>query len=220
MTCTAATNSAPSSRYSPASAAITAISDSALLMGCRCASRLTAPPTQTAPKARKSMRWKLMKSVPSCPYPVPSQAQSSDQQLDTRYWQLFLPRHCNRRCHQIRNRERQQKLPAKRHQLIVAEARQRPTHPDIKKDKAENLGPKPEQRQQRLQQRRPKQRPMPSAEKQQRRQASHRNHVGVLSHKEHRKLHGAVFGVVSRDELGFGFRQVKRDSIGLCIRSH
>src|ERR1700735_2461696 len=46
MTCTAATNSAPSSRYSPASAAITAISESALLIGCRCASKLTRPPTQ------------------------------------------------------------------------------------------------------------------------------------------------------------------------------
>src|SRR5258706_1109984 len=64
MTCPAATNSAPSNKYSPASAAITVISDRALLIGCRCASRLTAPPAQTAPKARNKMRWKLIIKYP------------------------------------------------------------------------------------------------------------------------------------------------------------
>src|SRR5271166_707632 len=86
--------------------------------------------------------------------------------LDTRYWQLFLPGDRNRRRHQIHDRQRQQKLPAERHQLIVTEARQRPAHPDVKKEKTENLGAKPEQRQQRSQQRWPKQRPMPSSKKQ------------------------------------------------------
>src|SRR5258706_12157563 len=70
MTSTAATNSAPSNKYSPASAAITAISDSALLIGCRCASRLTAPPTQTAPKARNKMRWKLIIKYPVASTPI------------------------------------------------------------------------------------------------------------------------------------------------------
>src|SRR5580700_7271946 len=150
MTCTAATNSAPSNRYSPARAAITAISDSALLMGCRCTSRLTAPPTQTAPNARNNMRWKF---ITSTQYLVPSIDQAPGftgySVLGTEY--CFSPGHCNRSCHQIRNRQGQQKFPAKRHQLVVTEARQRPPHPDVKKEKTENLRPKPEQRQQRLQ---------------------------------------------------------------------
>ena len=50
ITCTTATNSAPSSMYSTASEPITTISDSALLMGWRCTSRLIAPATQMAPK--------------------------------------------------------------------------------------------------------------------------------------------------------------------------
>src|SRR4029077_16911323 len=56
ITCTAATNSAPSSRYSTASDAITTTSDSALLIGWLCTSRLIAPATQIAPKTRNSTR--------------------------------------------------------------------------------------------------------------------------------------------------------------------
>ncbi len=47
ITCTAATNSAPSRRYSAASAPITTISERALLMGWLCASRLIAPPRKS-----------------------------------------------------------------------------------------------------------------------------------------------------------------------------
>ena len=42
--------------YSPASEAITAISESALLMGWLCTSRLIAPATQIAPKKRNRIR--------------------------------------------------------------------------------------------------------------------------------------------------------------------
>src|SRR5439155_13970390 len=56
MTCTAATNSAPSRRYSTAREAITATNDNALLIGCRCTSRFTAPATQTAPKIKNRTR--------------------------------------------------------------------------------------------------------------------------------------------------------------------
>ena len=56
MTCTTATNSAPSSKYSTASDPITAIKDSALLMGWFCTSRLTAPATQIAPNTRNTIR--------------------------------------------------------------------------------------------------------------------------------------------------------------------
>ena len=59
----------------------------------------------------------------------------------------ILPGHGDRRANQIRQRQRQQKLPAERHQLVVAEARQRPAHPDIEKKKTENLGREPEHRQ-------------------------------------------------------------------------
>src|ERR1700722_20049166 len=126
MTCTAATNSAPSSRYSPASAAITAISDSALLMGCVCASRLTAPATQTAPKARKRIRCTLS--------------------IEFRF---RLPGYCDRSGNQIHQRQRQQEFPAERHQLVVTEAWQRAAHPDIEKEKYNNLRGEPEHRQHR-----------------------------------------------------------------------
>ena len=60
MTCTAATNSAPSSRYSTASDAMTTTSDRALLMGWFCASRLTAPATQIAPKTRNRTKCSIL----------------------------------------------------------------------------------------------------------------------------------------------------------------
>ena len=63
-------------------------------------------------------------------------------------------------------------------------------------------------------------RPVPSAEKQQRRHARHRDHVRVFRHEEHGKLHRAVLGVVPGDQFGFGFRQVKRDAVRLRIRRH
>ncbi len=43
ITCAAARNSAPSDQYSTASDIITTTSDSALLMGCFCRSRFSAP---------------------------------------------------------------------------------------------------------------------------------------------------------------------------------
>src|SRR6266850_8161596 len=106
----AATNSAPNRRYSPASEAITTTSDSALLMGCRCTSRLTAPATQIPPKNRKRIR---------C---------ISLDQPDVR-----LPCHYQTSHHQIRNRRGQQNLPAERHELVIAEAGKRPADPDIQK---------------------------------------------------------------------------------------
>ena len=36
---------------------MTTISDSALLMGCRCSSRFNAPPMQSAPKMKKITRY-------------------------------------------------------------------------------------------------------------------------------------------------------------------
>src|SRR5579864_647307 len=219
MTCTAATNSAPNRRYSPASAAMTAIRESALLIGCVCASRLIAPARATAAKARNRIRWILsMKSFVSfqqkrLPGSVPQRIQPRTETRDA----LFSPCHCNCSGNQIGQRQWQQKLPAKRHQLVVTEARQRAAHPDVNKEKDKNLGHKPEHRQQSLHIPRPKQRAVPSAQEQKSSQAAYRDHVRVFRHKEHGKLHRAVFCVIASHQFRFGFREIKRDAIRLSV---
>src|SRR6202044_1153948 len=40
-------------------------------------------------------------------------------------------------------------------------------------------------------------------------QKRNREHVCVFSHEEHRKLKAGIFGVKTRDEFRFGFRQIK-----------
>ena len=55
ITCAAAMNSAPSSRYSTASEPITPTSDNALEMGCVCTTTLMAHTTAINAKMRKSM---------------------------------------------------------------------------------------------------------------------------------------------------------------------
>src|SRR5208282_4008756 len=52
---------------------------------------------------------------------------------------------------------------------------------------------------------------------QQRSHASYGDHVGVFGHEVAGKLHGAILGVVSRDQFGFSFRQVKWNAIGFRI---
>src|SRR5579872_3263810 len=76
-----------------------------------------------------------------------------------------LPCYGDRSGDQIHQRQRQQELPAKRHQLVIAEARQRAAHPDVQKEKCNNLGGEPEHGQKCLQNWRAEDRPMPSAEK-------------------------------------------------------
>ena len=56
ITCAAARNSAPSSRYSTASEVITTISERALLMGWLWSRRLIAPPRQNPAKRRNRIR--------------------------------------------------------------------------------------------------------------------------------------------------------------------
>ena len=77
-----------------------------------------------------------------------------------------------RRNHQIRDGQRQQKLPSKRHQLVITETRQRAAHPNIDKQKYKNSQHEPEHRQNDLQNRRPENRPAPSAQEQDRGQAA------------------------------------------------
>src|SRR5580658_8900443 len=142
MICTAFRNSAPNRRYSPASDAITTISDSALLMGWLCTSRFTAPATQITPKNRNKIRWNMFEKLPSGPQ-----------------------RHNQRRVHNVGDCQGQQDLPPKRHELVIAKARQSPAHPDVQEHKKENFQTEPDYRHHCLQNRRTKNRPMPSPKK-------------------------------------------------------
>src|SRR5882762_1788418 len=223
----AARNSAPNSRYSPARAPITAIKERALLMGCRCASRFTAPATETAPKVRNKIRCRLMKSALSSPISVFSKFCSfsartfTPLELRTEHRELenlpSLPCHGHSRRHHIGNCHRQQELPSERHELVVTEAWQCTPYPYIDEEEYKDFRHKPKHRKQRLENRRSANRAMPSPEEQESRQAGNRDHVGVLSHEEHGKFHGAVFRVISRHQLRLSLGQVKRDTIGFCV---
>src|SRR5712692_3476460 len=74
---------------------------------------------------------------------------------------------------QVRDGQREQKLPSKSHKLVIAEAGQRATNPNVDKEKAENPQHEPEHRQNRLQPRRAEERSVPSAQEKQRGQAGH-----------------------------------------------
>src|ERR1017187_9459048 len=173
MTCTAATNSAPSSRYSSAREPITTISDRALLMGCFCTSRLLAAPMHTAPKMMNKARCMIVT------FPAPTACRVN---LRTRE---LLQRNNQAGDQNICNRQRQQELPTERHQLVVTEAGQRALDPDVNKDKSQHLHHEPDDRQECLQNGRPKHGARPSAKEQNRSQAGHGEHVGVLGHEEH-----------------------------------
>src|SRR3954462_950526 len=106
---------------------------------------------------------------------------------------------------------RKQELPSEGHQLVITEAWQRATHPDIEKDKEADLHDEPECWNKRRDDGRkrycryecePFERAVPSAEKEQRSDAGCGEHVGVLGNEEHGELHGGVFGMVSGDEFG------------------
>jgi len=63
-----------------------------------------------------------------------------------------------------------------------------------------------------------RERHVPPAEEQRRHQRTRRHHVRVLGDEKERELHRAVFGVITRDELRFGFRQVEWQPVGLGER--
>src|SRR5205807_9342847 len=96
---------------------------------------------------------------------------------------------------EIRSRQRKQEHPGKGHELVIAETWQGSTNPDVEKQKTENLQYEPDDRQHCLQPSWAANRPMPTAEKEQSRQAGHSNHVGVFGHEEHGEFHSAVFRV-------------------------
>src|SRR5215471_12830345 len=124
------------------------------------------------------------------------------------------------RNHQVRYRQWKQELPAKIHQLVITEARQCATNPDVEKQESKDSQPEPENRENSLQPVRAENRSVPSAQKQKRRQAGNRDHVGILGHKEHGEFHGAVFGVITSHQFGFSFRQIKGHAVGFCEGRH
>src|SRR6185369_9442380 len=126
----------------------------------------------------------------------------------------------NQRCgnEDAEQRQRQQNLPAKTHQLIETKARQRAAYPDVHKKKEANFEQKTERAHQAEQNRSaPKEqvckRHVPAAEKERRGQHRNREHVDVFRQEEQGKLHRAVFRVKTRDQFGFGFRKIERDAI-------
>src|ERR1035438_2354057 len=116
-------NSAPSNRYNTASDPITAISETALEMGCRCTTTLMAATTAMPANTRKRI---------------------NSIRFDSR-------KHGDRQAggQQVQHGDRKQNLPGEAHQWIVTEARQRAANPDKEEQNGASLGAEPEQRQQR-----------------------------------------------------------------------
>src|SRR5579875_793493 len=117
------------------------------------------------------------------------------------------------------DRQRDQHLPADRHELVVADPGQGAAQPDVAEQQDEDLDQEPQQRPpvavgarpQRDRPRRP-----PAAEEQRGRQRGDRGHVDVLGEVEHGELHRRVLGVVSGDQLALALGQVERQPVGLA----
>src|ERR1035438_3077447 len=110
-------NSAPSNRYNTASDPITAISETALEMGCRCTTTLMAATTAMPANTRKRI---------------------NSIRFDSR-------KHGDRQAggQQVQHGDRKQNLPGEAHQLIVTEARQRAANPDKEEQNGAGLGAEP-----------------------------------------------------------------------------
>src|ERR1051326_6491215 len=111
-------NSPPRSRYSAASAPMTPTSDSALEIGCVWTTRLIPQTTAIAAKMRKSSASILCEC----------DQQARNEQVDQRNWE--------------------HECPGEAHQLVIAESRQRRTHPDEHEQNDPDLCREPEQRHQ------------------------------------------------------------------------
>jgi len=120
---------------------------------------------------------------------------------------------------QVEDGERQQHLPAEPHELVIAEARERPAHPDEEGHGDRHLG---DQRQQADDRADPSgqmdERQGPAAEEERHAEARERRHVGVLRLEEQGEAHGAVLGVEAGHQLRLRFRQVERQPVRLGER--
>ena len=100
----------------------------------------------------------------------------------------------------------------KRHQLVVAQARQRRADPDEEEDEDAHLHDHDD----RLDPvRLIPERDVPAAEEERHDQAGDHDHVQVLRREERREAAAAVLRVVAADELGVGLGEVERRAVGL-----
>src|ERR1035438_1564385 len=122
MTCAAAMNSAPSSRYRTASEPITPTSDSALEIGCVCTTTLMAHTTAINAKMRKRMTSIYFVVL----FRKPGNQEAGHQQVE--------------------HGHREEEFPREAHQLVVTEARKGGAHPHKEEEDQSRLGRDPEQR--------------------------------------------------------------------------
>src|SRR5271157_2907652 len=138
---------------------MTTISDRALLMGCFCTSRLIAAPTHTAPKMKNRTRCMILT--------LPAQTARPNESFEI---PSLLQRH-NQCCDKnVCNRQRQKKLPAKGHQLVITESGKRAPDPNVDKNKGQHFHHEPEHRQHGLQNRRTENRTQPASQEEHRSQ--------------------------------------------------
>src|SRR5713226_1274379 len=236
MTCTAAMNGAESVTYKQAREMKTPISEMALYSGLRWATIEIAQPIAIPANKMKrtaSISWfSLRNSVVLCATVVNRrdlpQRPGAPQRLTERLPQptrrsfqklayVIKQRRPlqRRRQDDVDDCEWHQKLPAKAHQLIEAKARQRAAQPDVQEKKQDHFAEKVEHAQRRQL---VHEWPVPTAEKQGRRQHRNREHVDVLGKEEQRELHRAVFGVKTGNKFSLGFRQIERYSVRLSNR--
>ena len=105
-------------------------------------------------------------------------------------------------------------LPTKVHELIEAQARERPAHPNSHKDQHISLGKKPDQAGYR--QKPEKRRTFPAAEKQGGCHRRNYEHVGILGQEKQGKTHSTVLGMKAGHQLGLCLRDVKGRPV--CFR--
>ena len=117
-------------------------------------------------------------------------------------------------------RDRDEHLPAERHQLVVADPGQGAAQPEEAEHQDEHLGQEPEHRPPAAVRPRPDagDRPgrAPAAEEQRGGERGDRDHVDVLGQLDQRELERGVLGVVAADQLALALGQVEGKPVGLA----
>ena len=125
--------------------------------------------------------------------------------------------------HQQQHGRGNHSFPGQTHELIEAEARQRPANHHDQKDEGEDLAENDAELKQNHQYApvhgeipaHPERIERPAAEKQQGEKRAAHDHVNVFAHEKQRPLQGRVFGVPASDEFLLGFGQVERRPVRL-----
>src|SRR5579875_1709565 len=110
----------------------------------------------------------------------------------------------------VDQRQRQEHLPGQPHQLIVAEARQGRSQPDVEDEEDKRLDDQP-----------PEARgdwTVRSAEEEGRGHQRDDDHVDVLGQEIEREAEAGVLGMEAGNQLGLGLRQVERHPVRLGHR--